>query len=538
MNLPIKNYKTPVATPEEITQALSELGEDATADRIEQMEQALADLNSPSALGSPERARAVRDAVAAARLLLDAPEPAAQIDVSLNGSSDSLSDSSIAAQAHAVLAIERRLARSVPSVALKAHVLAHGYHGKGVTPLDGYTFLTASLRRTDRGVYVVDGNLDRDTFKELVNEAKAASLSTDKFYIFAKMATYTGHGIEIMRLDTLPAFERVPLAGDIGFYRPDPSGKMSPNVVLAANAAVVRMYVEHSDMEFEIRREDWMSTEQMEESTVDLLSDPRYVAGGEMADMRDRILGERIAAMAKAISVAQEVPRILREYLDASVTPQTPMSVKKTELAEPRSPTASVLGVERDVNEALRARGWLETRMGNAGKGDLYAAKTGNLQGDFMGLFHRKVHQGAVMLAPVTDDPQAIAERFAAFEATQRQQLPPFARAFGDASRYAMPVESRLIMFLPQTSFRPEAMRVSERKAENGTWYEVETYNPRREEWIDQKSHTAVALAVGDALGWYPDPACPGSTTPAQVASHPVTQAATREPDSGASFDV
>jgi len=81
-----------------------------------------------------------------------------------------------------------------------------------------------------------------------------------------------------------------------------------------------------------------------------------------------------------------------------------------------------------------------------------------------------------------------------------------FENQFDDAYRYNVPVTSKLILFLPVTSYRPEAMRVSERISENDKWYEVEIYNPNSKKWIEQKSHDSEAAAVCDATRWYPEP--------------------------------
>jgi len=95
------------------------------------------------------------------------------------------------------------------------------------------------------------------------------------------------------------------------------------------------------------------------------------------------------------------------------------------------------------------------------------------------------------------------------------ESVPSFALQFKDADRYTTPVESSLVLFLPKTYFRPEAMRVSQRESESGKWFEVETYNPGRERWIDQKSYADLKTAVNDAVDWYPDPA--QAKTAAQV---------------------
>ncbi len=79
---------------------------------------------------------------------------------------------------------------------------------------------------------------------------------------------------------------------------------------------------------------------------------------------------------------------------------------------------------------------------------------------------------------------------------------------FNQDYRYTKAVETRLILSLPVTDFRPEAMRVTERKTISGKWFEVETFNAQRNMWIEQKSHPTEAEAIADANGWYPQPDC------------------------------
>ncbi len=108
-----------------------------------------------------------------------------------------------------------------------------------------------------------------------------------------------------------------------------------------------------------------------------------------------------------------------------------------------------------------------------------------------------ELNSGTIQSLPVGD---ANPER-------DRGGLPAFASRFGDADRYSVPVESRLVLFLPLTPFRPEPMRVTERSAANGNWYEVETYDARRDLWIEQKQHNTAQAAMSDARCWYPNPA-------------------------------
>lgn len=87
------------------------------------------------------------------------------------------------------------------------------------------------------------------------------------------------------------------------------------------------------------------------------------------------------------------------------------------------------------------------------------------------------------------------------------QALPEIATRFNDSDRYINPnVAASLVLFLPVTDFRPEAMRVSMRSLPGYEWYEVETFNPRMDKWIEQKSYADQQSATEDALGWYPDP--------------------------------
>lgn len=88
----------------------------------------------------------------------------------------------------------------------------------------------------------------------------------------------------------------------------------------------------------------------------------------------------------------------------------------------------------------------------------------------------------------------------------EAEAVKPDFNDFNQAHRYSVPVKTKLILSLPITDFRPEAMRVTERMSANGTWFEVETFNATRNKWIDQKQHPTEAGAIADANGWYPQP--------------------------------
>lgn len=90
---------------------------------------------------------------------------------------------------------------------------------------------------------------------------------------------------------------------------------------------------------------------------------------------------------------------------------------------------------------------------------------------------------------------------------------------FNQSHRYSVAVETRLILPLLVTEFRPEAMRVTERKAASGIWFEVETFNEIRNQWIEQKTHSTEAQAIDDANGWYPEKLISQLSSPADVNS-------------------
>lgn len=106
----------------------------------------------------------------------------------------------------------------LPTFSLKTAVMATGYMGNGfeTTPANA-GFLAAIQKKMKRGVFVVDGNLDRPTYKAIHTEASAAGLDTKLVYVFAETATYTGHGIEFIKLDDLPG-ERE-FAAEFRFWR-------------------------------------------------------------------------------------------------------------------------------------------------------------------------------------------------------------------------------------------------------------------------------------------------------------------------------
>ncbi|MEX3630267.1 MAG: hypothetical protein VB138_13255 [Burkholderia sp.] len=95
-------------------------------------------------------------------------------------------------------------ARERPSMAFKEQVIKVAYAGKGIEPMVSEGFLAAKVAKTGRGIFVVPATLNRAVFLDILAEARSAGLQTDRVYVFAERATYTGHGIEIMKFDDLP----------------------------------------------------------------------------------------------------------------------------------------------------------------------------------------------------------------------------------------------------------------------------------------------------------------------------------------------
>lgn len=112
-------------------------------------------------------------------------------------------------------------APGVPSEQMKSSVLSQW--GKVADQVEGYHYLAGKVRKTERGIFVVDGTFGRDTFKAVMAEAKRASLDTKKLHIVCEKATYTGASIDVMRLDDFApgSIQRgAPLAKSILFLRP------------------------------------------------------------------------------------------------------------------------------------------------------------------------------------------------------------------------------------------------------------------------------------------------------------------------------
>lgn len=86
---------------------------------------------------------------------------------------------------------------SVASDALKAAVLTQW--GKIAEPIDGYAYLAGKNKKNDRGIFVINGRLDRAAFKKVMSEAAAAGLETKKFYVVAETAPYMASSIDFTK---------------------------------------------------------------------------------------------------------------------------------------------------------------------------------------------------------------------------------------------------------------------------------------------------------------------------------------------------
>ncbi len=83
----------------------------------------------------------------------------------------------------------------IPSATLKSEVLNAVYDLAGLKLLDGHKFLVAEYRKTNVGIFVIDGDFSREHFKQAFAEAKAAGLRTSRMYVYGITGTYSGSGI-------------------------------------------------------------------------------------------------------------------------------------------------------------------------------------------------------------------------------------------------------------------------------------------------------------------------------------------------------
>jgi hypothetical protein len=123
-------------------------------------------------------------------------------------------DAAIAAAEQRTQHAAPQAARERPSLAFKEQVIKVAYAGKGIEPMMSEGFLAAKVAKTDRGIFVVPATLNRAVYLDILAEARSAGLQTDRVYVFAERATYSGHGIEIMKFDDLPSLHDTDAASD------------------------------------------------------------------------------------------------------------------------------------------------------------------------------------------------------------------------------------------------------------------------------------------------------------------------------------
>lgn len=123
----------------------------------------------------------------------------------------------------------------------------------------------------------------------------------------------------------------LPVRGLVGYYRPDPGSKRSPNIVLDVEADKVRVFEIRTQVEFSISLSDWMSQAEMEAETAALPANPRYALGGLMADMLDQMLKDRKQVMTVADATIPRAAELLAQNPIERKVPETqiPLAVIK-----------------------------------------------------------------------------------------------------------------------------------------------------------------------------------------------------------------
>ncbi|MBV7541934.1 hypothetical protein [Acidovorax sp. sic0104] len=82
--------------------------------------------------------------------------------------------------------------------------LLERYEGTPLTRIDGFSLLKARTSGTrKRGIFVIEGNLNRDGFKTCHEEARVAGLELDKLYIYGHLGLYSGRMIEFTKFEDL-----------------------------------------------------------------------------------------------------------------------------------------------------------------------------------------------------------------------------------------------------------------------------------------------------------------------------------------------
>lgn len=91
--------------------------------------------------------------------------------------------------------------------------------------------------------------------------------------------------------------------GALGFYRPEPSGMKSPYIIREIIGDKLHVLVIPTQMEFTIERAEWMSIEEMENSTIDMLG-PDDNLGTAILILRIRKLTRSLEALHAVASIS------------------------------------------------------------------------------------------------------------------------------------------------------------------------------------------------------------------------------------------
>lgn len=99
----------------------------------------------------------------------------------------------------------------LPTRDFKKRVLDNAltYSSKTLVRLDTDGYLAATFKTKQRvdPVFVVPGNFNRDKFKEVLAEAEAAGVKSDRIYVYGDSGSYSGRMITFTRLDSIPGLE-------------------------------------------------------------------------------------------------------------------------------------------------------------------------------------------------------------------------------------------------------------------------------------------------------------------------------------------
>ncbi len=149
----------------------------------------------------------------------------------------------------------------------------------------------------------------------------------------------------------------MPTVGELGFYAPDPSGNLSPNVFQAMDGPRVQVLALRPDMVVNIDLDEWMSLESMKASTLtkcECIED----------DVDRRILKGRIAALVDAVDFYKSQLLIARQqgaatHIGAELAPRQIEASMKSRCPKPGEAERLYAARDRFV-AALKESGGIE----------------------------------------------------------------------------------------------------------------------------------------------------------------------------------